>query len=529
MNAMYRISCVAVLLAVSIASHASAQQEATAQDEPAASGEGKTAAVRREAVVVSVKLEGIMEATTTKVVRLVPDQWSSWIVDRAVLHGSNVREGEPIIWFDRKNLDRKLADLEAERGLTRLALQQAEEELALLARSVPIDLAKAHRAKKLAEEDMHLFLKVEKPAAIRNAEFSVESSENYLAYEKEELRQLEKMYKADDLTEETEEIILRRGRDSVKRSEFSLRKTKEKTKQTLEVTLPRKEIEQRQLLDTASLALAATQIDLPLKLGKAKLAATKLKYDFAKAERALSRLVKDREKQIIKSPASGVVYYGQCDDGKWSTAATIAKMLRPGGAVTPHIVLMTIVEPRPLVVRATVPAKDLGAIRDGQRAKVTPTGFADDAFYATVRRVSSLENHAGVLHCVLTPDLQRPGTSKKQQLASALKVGMKCGVEVVVHTNRRALVVSQKTVHDAGVWKDAHYVLRIGKDEKPEKVWVELGRKLGDNVEILGPPRDRFRPGWEPILGDGKKLPWKGQRPLAEGDAVLVEKPQPKS
>ena len=33
-----------------------------------------------------------------------------------------------------------------------------------------------------------------------------------MAYQKEELHQLEKMYKADDLTEETEEIILTRAR-----------------------------------------------------------------------------------------------------------------------------------------------------------------------------------------------------------------------------------------------------------------------------------------------------------------------------
>ena len=43
------------------------------------------------------------------------------------------------------------------------------------------------------------------------ANFSVKSADNMLAYEKEELRQLEKMYKADDLVEETEEIVLKRA------------------------------------------------------------------------------------------------------------------------------------------------------------------------------------------------------------------------------------------------------------------------------------------------------------------------------
>ena len=518
----------AALLAVAFATHSFAQSPPSKPAQAVASDEANTATVRSEPIVVTAKLDGVLEATKMSAIRVVPEEWSLWIVDRAVPHGTKVRAGEPIIWFDRKALERKIADLEAERGLTQLTLKQSEEELTLLDKSVPVDLAKVRRAKKLAEEDMKLFLKVEKPAKVRNSEFSVESAENFLAYEKEELRQLEKMYKADDLTEETEEIILRRGRDSVKRSEFSLLRAKEKHKETIEVTLPREEVEFRETLDAATLALAAAEVDLPLKLSKAKLAVEKLKYDFAKADRTMGRLVKDRDKLIIKSPVTGVVYYGQCDDGKWSTAATVAKTLRPGGTIMPHTVLLTVVEPRPLVVRAMVPAKELSKIRVGQRAKVTPTGFASDAFYATVRRVSAIENHAGALHCVLEPYDGAPGAKKKQPIAAALQPGMKCEVEVVVHASRRALVVPSKAVHSAGVWKDAHYVLRQGKDDHAEKVWVQLGREQGENVEILGPPRDRMRPGWEPILGEGKKLPWQGQRSLAKGDVVLLEKPKGK-
>ena len=46
-----------------------------------------------------------------------------------------------------------------------------------------------------------------------------------LEYEEEELRQLEKMYKADEATEETEKIVLKRARDTVKRAKFVLERT----------------------------------------------------------------------------------------------------------------------------------------------------------------------------------------------------------------------------------------------------------------------------------------------------------------
>ena len=58
--------------------------------------------------------------------------------------------------------------------------------------------------------------------AVKSAEFMVKYYDFMLNYEQDELTQLEKMYEADDLTEETEEIVLKRQRNSVEFAEFSL-------------------------------------------------------------------------------------------------------------------------------------------------------------------------------------------------------------------------------------------------------------------------------------------------------------------
>ena len=52
---------------------------------------------------------------------------------------------------------------------------------------------------------------MERPFTLKSTEFSLKMTKEKLEYEEEELRQLEKMYKADDITEETEAIVLKRG------------------------------------------------------------------------------------------------------------------------------------------------------------------------------------------------------------------------------------------------------------------------------------------------------------------------------
>ena len=81
--------------------------------------------------------------------------------------------------------------------------------------------------------------------SIDSMEFSLRSSQQQLENQKEELKQLEKMYRSKDLTEETEEIILKRQRFAVEQSEHFLRLTKNRRDQVINVDLPRREREMK--------------------------------------------------------------------------------------------------------------------------------------------------------------------------------------------------------------------------------------------------------------------------------------------
>ena len=80
-----------------------------------------------------------------------------------------------------------------------------------------MDLEAGERDQRIAEEDRKYYLEIGRPLTLKSHEMHMKFARQALEYEKEELEQLEKMYKADDLTEETEKIVLKRQRDAVER------------------------------------------------------------------------------------------------------------------------------------------------------------------------------------------------------------------------------------------------------------------------------------------------------------------------
>src|SRR4029079_9871040 len=111
--------------------------------------------------------------------------------------------------------DKLLRDIEADQRLAELSMHQLEVEVAALEKSTPLDIAAAERTKKQNEEDWKRFNEVDRPFAEESVKKSNKMSHEQLEYAQEELKQLEKMYRTKDLTEETEEIILRRQRNQV--------------------------------------------------------------------------------------------------------------------------------------------------------------------------------------------------------------------------------------------------------------------------------------------------------------------------
>jgi multidrug resistance efflux pump len=454
------------------------------KDEPSAAAKPATVAVEEGPFKVELSLPGVFEAVKLTEVSVRPKTWTMPLaVESAVELGRPVRKGDILVEFDRTKIDKAIQDAEVERRLGELALKQATEELPILEKNLPLDLAAAERARAQADEDLARFLEIDRPSAERQAGFYVKSANEYLAYAREELRQLEKMYRSKDLTEETEEIILRRNRFQVESSENRLKEAELQRDATLKVDLPRREIRAREGAARQALELQKARAALPLTLNQKKLSLAKLEHDHVRALEKLADLRQDREAMSVHAPADGLVYYGRHDGGNWPQAAAMASKLRKGGNVMADEVFITVVSPRPLVARALVEEKDLRHLagRDELKGRAVPAVDPGLSLPARLARVVPVPREAGKFEVAAEIEIGPE--------AALVKPGMACVLKFTPYRAASALTVPSSAVSEDeaedGSVAQVVYLPGKGEKDRPQRHVVKVGKSSGGKTEIV--------------------------------------------
>lgn len=453
--------------------------------------EESTHTVKRDGLKIEVNLTGHFEAAQSWPVVLRPNSWSSFTVVKAVPHGSQVKKGDQLVWLDTSKIDQQLQDLEHDAQLGKLNLRVAELETELLQKTVPLDLRAAERGRRIADEDLNYFMKTDRAFQIESAEQSLQSSRNSLEYAEEELKQLKEMYEADDLTEETEEIILKRARDDVDRAKFYLKSTQLRTKKSVEQGLPR---EEQQLIDAArraEIAMSKATVSLPVQLQKQKIELEQQKLAARRTQEKLDELREDRKMMEIQAPADGYVYYGKWTRGSWSGVDSVASQLTEGGKLSPQNVFMTILNPRPLRIRVEVPEKELHRLSRGLQGKAVPDGFPELKLPTTLQQVSAFPIGKA------TFDAQFQVTLSDD--AKRVVPGMGCKLQLVVYNNENALTVPAGAVFENEADGERNVVYVKQGDGQSEARQVVIGKKTEQKWEVL--------------------------RGLREGDEILMKKP----
>ncbi|MFW6163088.1 MAG: efflux RND transporter periplasmic adaptor subunit [Planctomycetota bacterium] len=449
-------------------------------DAAAAKDKGKPPArhtVKKGPFKIEVRLKGIFEAAGMTELAFDPEAWTTLRVVKALRPGARVKKGEPVLWLDLEKIDEAIRKIEEGQALADLNVRLAAENLAILEKATPLNLAAAETTHQRFDEDYQRFFEVELPYARKSADFSLKAAEFYLMYATEELRQLEKMYQEDDLTEETEEIILKRARFSVDRAKLSFERSQNTHEFATQFDIPRQVENAKHNAKVQDVEYKKAKTLLPMQLNQKRLELEKLKRDRKEAAEKLAKLRRDREKMTVEAPQTGLVYYGECRDGHWPNADALQGALRRGGTVKPHQVFMTIVQPRPLRVRTTAPEKQLHNLAPGQEAEIAPTGYPDlklEGTLDTVARVAVKEGHFDVRLSVTTGED-----------AKALMPGMTCAVTVAAYEKKDATAVPAAMVHTDEADPSKRYVWVLGKDGASARRDVKIGRKNGGKVEIL--------------------------------------------
>jgi HlyD family secretion protein len=426
---------------------------------------------------LQVDLTGVFESEQMSEVILRPDAYSGLVVEKTVPQGTRVAAGEPILWLETDKIDQQLKNAEFDLQQASLSLAQAELEFSSVEAAAPLDLRAAERAKIEADKALDHYLKVDADMSLRLAQESLKHSEYAVEYSQEELDQLEQMYKADDLTEQTEEIILKRARRELDQSKFSLEFTKIRSERTINEQIPRQKDEMKDAAERAAIAHQKALATIPRSVEEKRIALQKQKFAHAQQERELAKLKADRELMVVEAPAAGIVYYGQCERGKWTTGDSLARQLRKGGNLSPNQVIITIVAPGPGFVRTEIPEASVRFITPGTAATIVPTAFPRTQVAGQFQSIDPIPISDGEFDAKvdITGDVG----------GAAIVPGMKCRVKVLAYSRTDALAVPDSAVFSEEADEDQKYIYLYVKDGEPKKQSVQVGEESGNRTEIV--------------------------------------------
>ncbi len=476
----------AALLASALA--LSSTHAADPKPSPGNSNAPATHTIAKGTLKAKVQLDAVFESLEMTPVKLETKAWTDLTVLDAVAHGARVKKGQTLVKLDTEKLAEQIKEQEQDAPASIIALETAVAELANLEETTPLKLDAAKRSHRVASEELAYYDTTGRAQREKNSKFNLKNAEQRLEGAREELKQLEKMYKADDLTEETEEIILKRQKFAVEASELSLESTKLLVERDFKTLIPREQENYKATKKDQDYALMLSEKTLPKALAKKRLDLDKLKRDQKKADKKLADLKKDLENMSITSPADGIVYYGACEAGKWTSGGAVAKKLLPTGKLTANEVFITIVNPARMQLRATATEADLANLKSGAKGTAAPISAPDKKLPVKLEELGTLPQPGGGFEARL---------SFEKDPSLHLMPGMNAKVSIGDSGRAEALLAPKDAVFADG---KKQVVYRFKEGAKPEKQTVKTGENDGKMIEIL----------------EG----------ISEGDKILTAKPE---
>lgn len=447
-----------------------------------------THTIARGALKAKVQLDAVFESLDMAPVKLETKAWTDLTVLEAVPHGARVKKGDTLVKLDTEKLVEQIREQEQDAPAAVIALETAVAELANLDETTPLKLDAARRSHRVANEELAYYESTGRAQREKSSKFNLKSAEQRLEGTKEELNQLEKMYKADDLTEETEEIILKRQKFAVEASQLSLDSTRLLVERDFKTLIPREHETFKATKKDQDFALELSELTLPKTLAKKRLDLDKLKRDQKKADKKFADLKKDLENMSITAPTDGIVYYGACENGKWTSGGVVAKKLMPTGKLSANEVFITIVNPATMQLRAVATEADLANLKTGAKGTAAPVSAPDKKLAVKLEELGFIPQPGGGFEAKL---------SFEKDSSLRLMPGMNAKVSLGDSGRGELLLAPKDAVFSEGK-KQFVYLPKDGV--KPEKRAVKTGENDGKMIEIL----------------DG----------LSEGDKILASKPE---
>jgi len=421
---------------------------------------------------VVVELDGVLDAKDAAAVEVHTDQFGGELEAKSapVTAPTMVKAGDVLVAFDTEKIDDQIAQAKREVELGRVAFERAKEEGRRDAEEAERTLARSKIERARAVEALEYFNKTDRARRALESEIGLKSSEDSVQDQREELDQLRKMYKADDVVEETEAIVMRRSERSLARAEKYLAITREEHDRLMKVELPRALEDHEHAAAAAVAADEKSSATIPMDLEKGRKELAKTELELSISIKNLSKLEKDRTLFEVKAPIAGLAVPGALSRGKWSGGDDVVKALKTKDGLKPRQVLFTILPGGALLVRTHVPEASILDVSVGMTASVELAAVPRRTFSAKVVTVGITSDDGKFdvdFDLVEKDDRFVPGFAAKLKLTTANKPD--------AITLPEDAVVSKGDTHKVFVWAEGKSTARD----------VEIGATSGGRIEIV--------------------------------------------
>jgi len=346
-----------------------------------------------------VTLTGIFEGVQASELTAGTEEITSLKIKKIIDHGAAVREGQTLVSFETEDIDEKIEAAEHSLRLAKIDLADAEFDSEQFRKSQALDRAAAERNRKAARQTHDNYVQYGLDRSIDSAEFNLKSYQASYDNAFEELKQLEQMYKEDELTEESEEIVLKRAQQSVDSAQFRLEGAKVDIQRTLKQSIPRQTAQQNDAFARAEMAFEKAVRSLDVARQKHELEMKQKREKFQDDADDLAASKAERAKLVITAPHDGIAYHGELTRGKLSDKPS---SLKEGSAATNKLVLVTVINPNRLQIRTELTETLLSKVRTGMSGTATASAIVKRTLPVRVKAAKAIPFANNKFDCVLT-------------------------------------------------------------------------------------------------------------------------------
>lgn len=283
-------------------------------------------------------------------------------------HGSPVNDSDVVVRLDLTKIDEQIRDAETALGRQQEQVKMAAEKARIAGEGAAAELMRAQKDLEWSRRRLAGFLEREKENRREGERLNAQSEQFMLEDQQDELGQLEKMYKEDELVDATEEIVLKRSRRGLAQSRQRvdlaerMRTFQRELAQVIEEEQLRLDVEHK------SQAVARQQRSTEIGEGERRLDLEAQQQGLDKARAALERLRRDRDRMVVRAPRRGLFLHGE------ARAVPGSVKIARGDGLPLRKTFAVVADPEQFEAVADMSEEWLDKVRSGAAMKLTFPG-----------------------------------------------------------------------------------------------------------------------------------------------------------